>query len=217
MLQDRQLIELVAAIVQKTFNQYRVDRGAGLFDRLTNDLFALIARQRWNEKLDGADSFGKTLKSGTIADEIRPHGQEQMYVMRLRPAGFEKKLDEFCGLFARLRFLPEVGLLAHAGIRVAEQLLELIHDEQQRNLFEMLDMAQRFGNTEARAFQLEPDALPPRFGNVGIIVLGQACQDFRERAQRCIARMHLCRKPRAAAGVPALLLEQWKQARAYQR
>jgi hypothetical protein len=48
MLQHRQLIHLGSAIIQQAFDQFRIYRGSGFFDRLSNDIIQLVARQRRN-------------------------------------------------------------------------------------------------------------------------------------------------------------------------
>ena len=78
MLQDRQLIHLVAAVVQQALHEFRSDRGAHLFDRLSNEILELGARERRHEKLAGADRLRKAVEPCAIANEIGAHRDQDM-------------------------------------------------------------------------------------------------------------------------------------------
>ena len=131
-LQYRQLIQLIPAVVEKLLDQHRFNRPACQADRPGYDLLPLIARERRNEELRCAYRFGETLKARTVANEVRAHRQDHADLDRRASARFEQQLDEMRGLVARRRtsslkpYAPPVPKALSAS---PKQLFELVDQQ----------------------------------------------------------------------------------------
>ena len=103
MLQHGKLIEFVAAVVEKSLHEFRLDGSARLFDRLGDRVLELPTGQIRNEILCSAHRFRQPMEIGAIANEIRAHGGEHTHVLEAPPVGVEENLHKLGRLIARRR------------------------------------------------------------------------------------------------------------------
>src|SRR5580704_14724292 len=153
MLQHRKLIEHVAAIVEQSFDQFRLDRSGRLFDRFSDCLLELTAGEVWDEILRRAHRLRQPVEIGAIANEIRAHGDEHAHVLDAAAIGVEKDLHELRRFVPPSRFLDAAAAVAEAGKTEAEQFLELIDDQDERSTAEATGFRERALEAEARLTQ----------------------------------------------------------------
>ena len=123
MLEDRELILVVADIVQQPQDEPRRDRAAADGNGPGDGHAQRIAAHARHQVLPAVHRFGQSGILRALADEVGAHGQHDVDGKVLRCGGFEQKLDEGDCLVARVfdaAVAPE-----------PEQLFELIHDDEQ--------------------------------------------------------------------------------------
>ncbi len=127
-LQHGQLVGFFADIIEQAFQQLRRDRAAEQVDRAFDGLAQLFARQAGDQVLALIHRFGQAVEVVAIADEIRAHRHDDVNRQVPLPAQGQHDLDEsrrLRAVFGLVRFKAE-----------AEQLFELIDQQQQIGLFQ---------------------------------------------------------------------------------
>src|SRR5262249_11749519 len=126
----------------KAVDESRIDTAVenprGALDRLA----ALVESQSGREELAIVEHLGKAVELGTIAEVVGPHGQDDVDGKVLGPGGRKEKRDEVDRLVA-----IELAVLRLAGpphAAVAEDLLELVDQEQELAIAEDLPTSQHF-------------------------------------------------------------------------
>ena len=196
MLQTGELVGLLAEIVQQPLQQPRRDLSAGDLDRPFDDPFVLLASQARNQELAPIDHLGQTFELTALADEVRTHGQHDIdrhFLLRRR---FQQQADELVGNF----------LLPLARFVEAEDLLELIDDQQKVGSRAQVGLLDRFDQAEVTAAQSGQQVFAGVFF-LAIVEVGVEQRVGQER-QRIAAGMRDGDLPRGAgvehAGRPAV-------------
>src|SRR5690606_13926921 len=94
MLKDGQLIRVVAQVVEQLLHQALRDAGATHGYRPFNSPALLISRELRNEVVTIVKLTGEFRKLGTVANEVRPHGDGHINGGVRITAGFHQKVDE---------------------------------------------------------------------------------------------------------------------------
>jgi hypothetical protein len=161
MLRHWKLIELVAAIVEQSLDQFRLDRPASFFDRFADRILKLTAGQIRHEVLRRAHRLRQAVEIGAIADEVRAHGDEHAQVFDTTAVGVEQDLHELSRFVPPSRFLDAAAVVANASQTEAEQFLELIDDRNERSAAQAAGFGKRAVEAEARLSQCPFDAIAP--------------------------------------------------------
>ena len=122
-LQDGQLILIVAELVQQPANQPRRDLAAAHGDRTGDRQSDLVAGHPRHQVLAVVDRLRQPRVLHAVADEVGSHRQHDVDRQRGLASRFEQELDE------RDRFVA--GVLDQAASAEAKQLLELIDDHEE--------------------------------------------------------------------------------------
>ena len=122
-LEHRELVGVVAEVVEDAKDQARRDRAASHGDRSGDRRAHLVATHARHEVLARAHGFGQAREFHAVADEVRPHRQHDVDRDVGLACRFEQDLHEGHGLVA--------GVGDGPAAPEAEQLLELIDDDQQ--------------------------------------------------------------------------------------
>ena len=184
-LQHGKLVGIVADLVQQALRHGRADRRAAFLRRLLDRGAPLGAAQVRHQELTLAQRLGQALKARAVAEEIEPHGQHDVDARARGAHCGEQQAHERGRL---------VGVAAAHAFE-AEDLLELIDDDQQPGRRSEVQFARRFGEAEAGAAEHRVHAARPqrlRFGVLG-------CTAPASRPSAAAAR----RRARAAAGPAA--------------
>ena len=216
-LQHRKLIELVAAIVEQSFDEFRLDGPARFFDRFADRLLELAARKIRHEVLSRAHRLRQAMKIGAIADEVRAHGDEHAHVLDTAAVGVEQDLHELGRFVPPSRFLDAAAPVAEAGEAKAEQFLELIDNQNERSAAKAAGFDKRAVETEARLAQRPFDAVAPSRRLVRLVLGGEFRQGARKARDRGAARPHVEKRPARSACVGGLIGEQALKCRKHQR
>ena len=143
-LQHRQLIGIVAHVVQESLHEHRRDLRPADADRLLDRVPLLIAQQPGNQVLAFVHRFGQAGNLGTVAQIVGTHRDGDVDRAFRLLAGGQEQVHERGGRF--------LGI--HALLPEAEQLLELIdHDQQVGARLEQLALFHRFDQAEAAAVE----------------------------------------------------------------
>ena len=122
-LQDRQLVGVVAHVVEQAVDQWRRQRRAHHRRRAGDRLGDLVAGQPRDQVLAAVDRLGQATKPRAVAQEVRAHRDHDIDVQPGLAAGRQQQLDEGAGVVT--------GVGTVAGFQAAEQLFELIDQYQQ--------------------------------------------------------------------------------------
>ena len=122
-LQDRQLVHVVADVVEQALHQARRDAPAADADGAGDRRLQLVAGQARDQVLAIADRLGQSAKPVAVAEEVRAHGDDDVH----RHFGLLRRLEQ--QLDEGRRFIPGVALFGEIG--KAEKLFELIDEDQQ--------------------------------------------------------------------------------------
>ena len=143
MLQHRQLVLVVLHVVEQPEEQARGDGGAAHADRAFDGFLDLVPGHPRDEEFPVVDRLGQPQELGTFTQKIRAHRQHDVNVLIRLLRGVQQQVHE-----------PDGFLLARgAGPVEAEQLLELIHHEQQLRAGGGPGLADGFDQTVAAAAQ----------------------------------------------------------------
>src|SRR5262249_27210794 len=121
-LQNRQLVRVVAYVVEQPVDQTRGDFGSADGYGAGDGSAALFARHSRDQVLAFVDGFGQVLELSAIAQVIRTHRQRDVNVQLALGGGFQQQFDE--GRFVVGFFF--VRLIALRAMPDSERLLELI-------------------------------------------------------------------------------------------
>ena len=118
-LHQRELVVPCAGVIEQSGGQPRLDLAvedpSGSFDHLP----ALVAGQPWGQELALVERLGEPLEAAALAKVVRPHCHRDVDRRRLLPRGLQDQGDE------------RVGLTPVAPAGIAEDLLELVHQQQE--------------------------------------------------------------------------------------
>ena len=201
-LQHGQLVGIVAGVVLELLDQLRLDQigpvfglgfgeledvglePPGMSQQWPDDrLGLLVAIEPGGQILVGAHGFGESAIAGTVAEEIRTHGEDDPDAGLGKRRCGEQHLDEPAELVVLSQSgnagIAVAGLLRILGVGVPEQLLELI-DQDQDFAIGRQQAPDFLGQTMARAAQAGGD---PRVGLV------PAPSDLEQRRGQSIDRM----------------------------
>ncbi len=198
MLQTGELIGLLTEIVQEPLQQPRRDLSAGDLDRPFDDPFVLLAIQPRNQELAPIDHLGQAFELAALADEVGSHRQHDVDRHLLLRRGFQQQADELVGGF----------LLRLAGFVEAEDLLELVDDQQKVGPLAQVGLLDRFDQAEVTAAQGGQQVLAGMF-RLAIVEVGVQQRVGQER-QRIAAGMRDRDLPRSA-GVEHPAAQQLRQ------
>jgi hypothetical protein len=123
-LEHRELVGVVADIVQHVLDEARRNSRSADAHRLFDRIAPLVARQARDQILAPVDGFGETRDLRAVAQVVRTHGDRDVDAAILRLRGREQQVDE-----GGCRLLRVNALLAEA-----EELLELVDDDEQVGL-----------------------------------------------------------------------------------
>jgi hypothetical protein len=121
-LEQRELVGVVAHVVDEAGEQGGGDVGAAHPRRALDGGAAFVAAHARHEVLAAVDGFGQAGKAGAVAEKIGAHGEDDVD-RDVLGAGFEQQVDEGGGGVAVFGLVGEIA--------VAEELFELVDDEQQ--------------------------------------------------------------------------------------
>ena len=122
MLQDRQLVGVVAHLVDQAGQQHWVDAGAAHAQRAGDGRAALLAPHARHQVLAAVDGLGQAIELGALAQKVGAHGDDHEHRQRAFAGlvgNVEQQVDEGGGGLARA-----AGVSAQRP--VAEQLFELV-------------------------------------------------------------------------------------------
>ena len=126
-LQDRQLVHVVADVVEQALHQARRDAPTAHADGAGDHRLQLVAGQARDQVLAVADRLGQVAEARAVAEEVRAHGDDDVHrhVGLLRR--FEQQLDE------GRRFISGVRTLWNRGLQHLSAPLDgTTHPEQRR-------------------------------------------------------------------------------------
>jgi hypothetical protein len=125
-LHDGELVGAVAHVVEEAVDERRLDPAAADGGRAGDGFAPLVARHARDQVLPLVDGFGQAPELRAVAEEVRAHRDDDVDGGVALRGRFEQELDEGGGVVGRL------GRLGRGGARllVAEQLLELVDDEE---------------------------------------------------------------------------------------
>ncbi len=162
-LQDRQLVGVVAEVVEEALHQAPADRSARHPHRSLDGALALVPAQAGDEVLALVDRFRQIRELGTVAQEIRAHRDHHVDRDLLLPGRFQQELHEVGSLFLALP----------AGLVEAEDLLELIDHHEEVAVLLHGRLAGRLHQPEAAAHQGGPQ-VRKRLGVLRVVEIGLA-------------------------------------------
>ena len=125
MLQDRQLVGVVAHVIEQPGQQQRADLFLGHTGRSGDGSADLVTGQPGHQVLALVDGLGQAAKLGAITQKIRAHRQHHMDRHLGLRGGFQQQLHKGHGIVGR----GVGGCVGRAA--EAEQLLKLVHHHQQ--------------------------------------------------------------------------------------
>ena len=138
-LQNGQLIGIVADVVEQPQHQPGRDLGATDGDRPGDGVAPLVAVHPRHEILPVVDRLGQPVELGAVADEIRAHRDDDVDRRLLLADGVQQEFHERDGVVVRVAQL--------AAVLEAEELLKLVGDDEdvlvrrQPRLADALDQA----------------------------------------------------------------------------
>ena len=103
----------------------------------------MLAIQPRNQELAPVDHLGQAFELSALADEVGTHRQHHVDRHFLLRRGFQQQADELVGGF----------LLRLAGFVEAEDLLELVDDQQKVGALAQVGLLDRFDQAEVTAAQ----------------------------------------------------------------
>ena len=186
MLDQRQLVLLAAPVRDQPLGQLAAYLAAVQRGRLTYGADEVGATHPREQVLGLVNRLGETWKAGTVAEELRAHGEDGIEPVRWAPGQAKQDVGEEC------RLLP-------VGPCEPEQLLELVEEQA-----EMVagPVAEHLGQSRCRVTAPVEDA---ENGEDRLRIGGHAAQGGQrlgEVPERSVARHHGARSPRQArAGV----------------
>jgi hypothetical protein len=218
MLQDRELVRVVADVVEEPRDQNRRDRSFAHPDWPQDGGADFVAGQARDEVLAVIDRLGQAEKLRAVPDEVRAHRKQDVdrhFALRAR---FEQQLDEGDGVLPRA-----IGRLGRTSRRSAEaeQFFELVHYYEQLHAFRQARLRDDVDEAETaqpqRGFHEflcgKSLVVPPFEQHAGF------CQRFRQRADRiaAAARTELRHAPRRAGTGHVAAMQRRPQAAIDQR
>ena len=150
MLQDRELVGVVADVVDQTRQQHRVDARAGHAHRSGDGHAALVSRHARHEGLTAAHGLRQPVIGTALAQKVRAHGQHHVDWQLTLPPGLQQQADQ------RRRVVGRGGA---AQAPVAEQLFELVDHDQQVHTRCQPRLAHRVDQAQAAHAQRRGDDL----------------------------------------------------------
>ena len=139
------MIGIVADIIEQALHQARGHAGPAHRRRAGDGLPPFVAGHARHQVLAVVDRLRQVAELGTVAQEIRAHGDDHINRKLLLRDGVEQQLNkgrgQIRGVFHRSSFLK------------AEELLELIDHQQQVVFFRQACLAVRFGDPQCAALQ----------------------------------------------------------------
>src|SRR5215475_14278546 len=99
------------------------------------------------------------MKARAIADEIGAHRDQDVDLRFLAAARFEEKLYELRGFLAPSRLLGRIAVGGAVDAAEAEQLLELVDQDEDRVIFHVVEIGDRLHQSEARMAERIGDAV----------------------------------------------------------
>ena len=209
-LEYRELVGVRSGVGQHARDELRRDALAlaphGLFDRSLQ----LLARETRHEEHAVVDRFGEAAELRAVADEVRAQRDRDVH-RQIRPCRRrQQQLHERRGV-ARLRGGIRVG-------RVAEQLFELVHHDEQTFVVAQLRRGDEIDEAALAALQR---AEHPRARQVGIVrLLAEHLRPREHRSERFERRRsgpHRCDAPRRTGAFERAALEGGDDAGEHQR
>lgn len=157
------------------------------------------------------------MEVGTIADKIGAHGDEHVNVLEPAAISVEQDLHELRRFVARFGLLDACPALAEAGKPEAEQLLELIDDQQQMPASETSRLLERALEAETRLPQaiIDPSGEPSQI--FGAVTRRETSKRPGEALDRRAARPHVPENPLGTVWISGLLVEQAAKAGQHKR
>ena len=122
-LQHRQLVHVVADVVEQALHQARRDAPDAHADGAGDHRPQLVAGQARDQVLAVADRLGQVAEARAVAEEVGAHGDDHVHRHFCLPRRFEQQLDE------GRRFISGAALPGEIG--ETEKLFELIDEDQQ--------------------------------------------------------------------------------------
>lgn len=130
MLQQRELVHLAAGGIQQALHQVRLHPAAAESGGEPDGVGHLLRVQARGEVEPGVHRLRQPRVTGAVAEEVRAHGDD--YIDRRVAGGGQEQLDEGLGVALAGGLSGGLGDAGEGvGVGEAEQLLELVGDDQQ--------------------------------------------------------------------------------------
>ena len=212
-LHERQLIVVVAEVVEDAVDQPRRDRGARHADRARNRRAQRVARHAADEIQPAVHRFRQAGEIHAVADEIGAHRQDDVDRRVALARGFEQQAHE------RDRLVARVGNLVAAA--EPEQLFELIDEHEDVLVRRDVRLTDRVDQAERAAAQRRFEQHAARARDLGVLALDTQHAAFghggREVADRIFAGAEGRHAPARAGAHHEAALQRGDQARADER
>jgi hypothetical protein len=159
-LEDRELVRIVADVIEQAEDEAGADRRAAHRHRPGDGDAALLAAHAWDQELPVVHRLGEAGELGAVADEVGAHGEDDVDRRLLLVRRFEEQAHEGRRLLVRV-LDPRVAL-------EAEELLELV--DQQQHVVVLGDAGQtdRLAEAAGAAMQGGVDEGAVQVGDLGI-------------------------------------------------
>ena len=179
MLQHRKLVRIVPDLVQQALRHGRADGRAAFSRRLLDRGAPLGAAQIRHQELALAQRLGQPLEARAVAEEIEPHGQHDVDARACGIHGGEQQAHEGGRL---------VGVAAAHALE-AEDLLELVDDDQQPGRGAEVQLVRRVDQAEAGAPEHRLHAARPHRLHLGALLVGGAGPHLGLEPQQCVGEL----------------------------
>ena len=127
-LEDRELVGVVAHVVDQLGEQHRLDPAAAEQSRVGDRLATFLAAEAGHQVEAGADRLRQGRELGTVAQKIGAHRDRHEDRSLPLAAGGEQQVDQGAGL--QQGFWFSLGRAAIPQGAIAKQFLELVHHHQ---------------------------------------------------------------------------------------